>query len=214
MSSSTRISRRSKPKNKGRIGHTTDKMAEHRIDNNIRLATLHVQLTIKMNALRFQILKMAKAEVVDDSLSLLESPVNTPAMSQEVNEEGLVVFKCTTCNASYKQLKRLQTHLKSKHNMAIELDDTVMPNSPLMTSTREDAVPNGSPNRIKKDSEPTKSSTRKRNRVSSDEEEDDATISERSDGKTGNGKPKPKRTKDVVFSDEEEDSPFGISGKG
>ena len=47
-----------------------------------------------------------------------------------------------------------------------------------------------------------------------DEEEDDATISERSDGKTGNGKPKPKRTKDVVFSDEEEDSPFGISGKG
>ena len=49
---------------------------------------------------------------------------------------------------------------------------------------------------------------------SDEDEEDDATISERSDGKTANGKPKPKRTKDVVFSDEEEDSPFGISGKG
>ena len=49
---------------------------------------------------------------------------------------------------------------------------------------------------------------------SEEEEEEDVTISERSEDKTANGKPKPKRTKDVVFSDEEEDSPFGISGKG
>ena len=47
-----------------------------------------------------------------------------------------------------------------------------------------------------------------------EEEDEDITVSEKSDGKTVNGKPKPKRTKDVVFSDEEEDSPFGISGKG
>ena len=46
-----------------------------------------------------------------------------------------------------------------------------------------------------------------------DEEDDEVTISEKSDGKNAN-KPKPKKLKDVVFSDEEEDSPFGISGKG
>ena len=66
----------------------------------------------------------------------------------------------------------------------------------------------------------TKSPSKKRGSKTehfSDEDEDDEediTISERSDEKSQNGKPKPKKLKDVVFSDEEEDSPFGISGKG
>ena len=47
----------------------------------------------------------------------------------------------------------------------------------------------------------------------SDEDDEDLTISEHSSSKAQNSKPK-KKTKDVIFSDEEEDSPFGISGKG
>ena len=110
------------------------------------------------------------------SLSLLESPEAKPAMSQEVNEDGVVTFKCNTCNAGYKQLKRLQTHLKIKHNMSIDLDETMVAGnfSPLMASTIEDAVNDGSP-KVKKEvePEPTKRSTRKRERSTSDEDDEE-----------------------------------------
>ena len=109
-------------------------------------------MTMKINALRFQISKMANADA-DNSMSLLESPNSKPVMSQEVNDDGVTVFKCTTCNMSYKQLKRLQTHLKKVHNISIDLDETVTSGnfSPKMFSTCEDAV-QPSPKQESKDS--------------------------------------------------------------
>ena len=109
MSSSTRRFHHSKQRNKESLRHTTDRLIEHRIDK-IKLATIHMQMSIKLSNLKFQILKMANAET-NDSISLLESPTTKPAMSQELNDEGIMVFKCTTCGLSYKQLKRLQNHL-------------------------------------------------------------------------------------------------------
>ena len=161
MSSSTRSSHRSKPKNKGNNRHTTERQIELESGiENTMLRINYLQMTIKLNALRFQIKKMANAEA-NGSLSLLEeSPTSKPAMSQELNEDGVMVFKCAICQISYKHLKRLQNHLKQKHNMSVDLDDTVVSGSfnPEVASTLEDAVSVFSPAvKTKVEPEPTKS---------------------------------------------------------
>ena len=107
----------------------------------------------------------------NDSLSLLESPV----MTQETNEDGSISFKCMMCPSKYKQLKRLQTHLKQKHGIAADLDDTTVSEnfSPLMVSTHEDAVIEASNNNDETEEKgETSKETRKRNRETSDEEDD------------------------------------------
>ena len=120
------------------------------------------------------------------SLSLLDSPTAKPAMSQEVADDGTVVFKCTMCSLSYKHLKRLQTHLKVKHNVTIDLDETVTSGqfSPKMASTHEDCVEdpaNTSPktSNRKVEAEPTKNGGKKRDRDSTDEDDDTALESYR-----------------------------------
>ena len=177
MSSSTRSSHRSKPKNKGNNRHTTERQIELESGiENTMLRINYLQMTIKLNALRFQIKKMANAEA-NGSLSLLEeSPTSKPAMSQELNEDGVMVFKCAICQISYKHLKRLQNHLKQKHNMSVDLDDTVVSGSfnPEVASTLEDAVSVFSPAvKTKVEAEPTKpKESRKRVRDDSDDEDD------------------------------------------
>ena len=137
-------------------------------------------MTLKLLAVKFQIEKMANS--ADISLSLLDSPtIGRPAMSQETDEDGQVVFKCTLCTLQYKQLKRLQNHLKSKHSINLDLDDTVVSGqftfSPKMQSTHENAAEEDKEsvpeeNQVPKDIEKSKKVTKKRDRESSDEEED------------------------------------------
>ena len=178
MSSFTRRLATSKPKKSSKHRHTTVWRAElnNRIENTLR-GIKESQMTLKLLALKFQIERMAKS--ADISLSLLDSPtIGRPAMSQETDEDGQVVFKCTMCPLQYKQLKRLQNHLKSKHGVNIELDDTLLSGqftfSPKMQSTHEDAVPEEeeSGSRVPKDIEKSKKGSMKRERESSDEEED------------------------------------------
>ena len=79
--------------------------------------------------------------MANTSLSLLESQApSQPAMSQVEGEDGAITFKCNSCDNQYKQLKRLQNHLRDKHGIQIDLDETVNNFSPTMVSTHEDAV--------------------------------------------------------------------------
>ena len=175
MSSSTRQIHRSKPKSKRIKRHTTDTSIEpvKRIRDYI-LKLKILEINSKLMALRFQIERMADN---NGSLSLLESP-QKPPMSQEVNEDGVITFKCTTCNATYKQLKRLQTHLQVKHNINVDLDETIVNGtfSPLLASTHEDAVSEDSP-KVKKEPDAEKSkSSKKREREPSEDEDDEEEL--------------------------------------
>ena len=122
-----------KPRHTKSFRHT----AEIELDNGIKSALFRIkqlELTFKLYKIGFQIRKMAEK---DTSLSLLE-PITQP-MSQIENEDGTLAFKCNSCPQIYKQLKRLQTHLASKHGINIDLDETVNNFSPTMVSTHEDA---------------------------------------------------------------------------
>ena len=110
--------------------------------------------------------------MANHSISLLiDSPTSKPAMSQETKDDGSIEFICGSCPARYKQLKRLTTHLKTKHGVDANLDETEICEdkfSPIAISTIEDtvtSVANGSPK-----GEPVKD--RKRKQRCNSEEED------------------------------------------
>ena len=172
MSSSTRILKSTKPRNRQRNGRTK----EIELDIGIKSALCRIkqlEVSFKLHYLRFQISKMADN---DQSISLME-PATQP-MSQVEDEDGSLAFKCNSCppgKAVYKQLKRLQTHLLSKHGISIDLDETVTNFSPSMVSTHEDAVSAAEPGDQAK-GEPTK--TPKKRPHESDEEEDEEDSNE------------------------------------
>lgn len=164
MSSSARNLKSAKPRHAKSFRHT----AEIELDNGIKSALIRIkqlELSFKLYNIGFQIRKMAEK---DTSLSLLE-PITQP-MSQIENEDGTLAFKCNSCPQIYKQLKRLQTHLASKHGIIIDLDETVNNFSPTMVSTHEDAI-GAAEDEDKSCGEPTKIQ-KKRGRESDDEDED------------------------------------------
>ena len=166
MSSSTRTLTQAKPKARKESRQSTVLKIEH--DNRIKSSQLRIkylELAFKIHKVGFQIRKMAAQ---DHSLSLLESQApQAPPMSQVEDEEGAITFQCNSCKAKpFKQLKRLQNHLLSKHKIKIDLDDTVTNFSPSMVSTHEDAISLG-------DSDTTGGEPTKRKREDSDEEEED-----------------------------------------
>ena len=120
-----------------------------------------LELQMKTNYVNFQITRMSD-EVDSQSQSLLI------ASSQEIPGTPYIL-KCTYCDKTYKQKKRLQTHLEAVHKEE-EIDWSDSDNfSPLKSSTAENAVEdntNKSPNNKKLKLKPAlkKTDDRKRGR--------------------------------------------------